>query len=331
MQELSRRSFLKIAALLGAGSLLVKNLFWDLIENSPNRAFAAMEKPDPITPKSDPIVAEPDLVSVKGQDLFSNTTKAVEELGGMKTFVSRGDRVGLLVNSPFRNLGTSVHPDITLAVIQMCYDAGAKEIHYLKDPHKSYWEKTSLAVKYALEIKSLRYESGDHVKVDIPRGVSLKDAKVNKEFLKCDAFINISKTKHHRGVHMSGTLKNMMGLCPFSTNIMFHLGDLSLKNIGLYGNIEHLSQCIADLNLIRKPELCISDASVFITEKGPYGPGKLGRADMVAASPNRVILDAFCSRLLGHKPEKILMIRNAFRHGLGEIDLQKVRIKQLAG
>lgn len=331
MKEISRRSFLKKTTLLGAGSLLGENLIWSFIKESPYRALAATVKPDLVTAKSGLISAKPDLVSVKGKDFFTNTKKAVEQLGGMKAFVGRGDRVGLLVNSPFRNLGASVHPDITLAVIQMCYDAGAKEIHYLKNPHKSYWEKTLLACKYADEIQSLKYESGDHVKIDIPGGVALKDAKVNKDFLKCDVFINVAKTKHHRGVHMTGTLKNMMGLCPFSTNILFHIGNLSLTNIGLYGNVEHLSQCIADLNLIRKPKLCISDATVFITEKGPYGPGKLGKADMVVASPNRVILDAFCSRLLGHKPQKILMIRNAFQHGLGEIDLQKMRIKELTG
>jgi len=313
MKEISRRSFLKKTTLLGASILLGENIIWNLIKENPQRALAA--------------TAKPDIISVKGKDYFANTIKAVEQLGGMKAFVGRGDRVGLLVNSPFRNLGASVHPDITLAVIQMCYDAGAKGIYYLKDPHRSYWKKTALAGKYADAIKSLKYESGDHVKMDIPGGIALKDTKVNKDLLQCDVFINVSKTKHHRGVHMTGTLKNMMGLCPFSTNIFFHIG--SLKNIGLYGNIDHLSQCIADLNLIRKPELCISDATVFITEKGPSGPGKLARSDMVVASPNRVTLDAFCCRLLGHQPEKILMIRNAFRHGLGEIDLQKVRIKEL--
>ena len=317
MREISRRSFLKKTTILGAGALLGENLFSSLIRESPQWALAETVKPD--------------IVSVKGKDYYANTIKAVEQLGGMKAFVGRGERVGLLVNSPFKNLGASVNPDITLAIIQMCYDAGAKDIFYLKDPHKSYWEKTPLSRKYSDAIKSLKYESGDHVKIDIKGGIALKDAKVNKDLSECDVFINVSKTKHHRGVHMTGTLKNMMGLCPFSTNIFFHIGSLSLKNIGFYGNIKHLSHCIADLNLIRKPDLCISDATVFITEKGPYGPGRLGRLDTVVASLNRVTLDAFCARLLGHRPEKILMIRNAFRQGLGEIDLQKARIKELTG
>ena len=312
MKEICRRSFLKKTTLLGASTFLGESLFWRLIKENPDGALAE--------------AVMPDIVSVKGKDYFANTIKVVEQLGGMKTFVRKGDRVGLLVNSPFKNLGASVNPDIVLAAVQMCYDAGAKEIRYLKDPHRGYWNRTALSKKNAYLTKRLKYESGDNVKVDIPEGIALKDAKVTKDLFECDVFINISITKHHKGVHFTGTLKNMMGLCPFTTNSYFHFGTLKL---GWYRDIDHLSQCIADLNLVRKPDLCLSDATTFITENGPWGPGKLKKLEMVVGSLNRVSLDAFCCRLLGFEPEKILMIRKASQHDLGEMNLQKMRIKAL--
>jgi len=312
MRKISRRSFLKKSGLLGVGALVAGNILSRPIEaraqGSPSQA------------------AIPDIVSVKGKDYFSSTLKAVQELGGMEAFVKKGDRVGLLVNSPFKNLGACVNPDIALATVKMCNDAGAREIRYLKDPHKGYWEKTSLAAKYSEAIKGLKYESGDHLKLDIPRGISLKDAKVSKDLLDCDVFINVSITKQHDGVHFTGALKNMMGLCPFSTNSYIHWGTLKL---GWYGDLDHLSQCIADLNLVRKADLCISDATVFITENGPYGPGKLARPERVVASRNRVSLDAYCCRFLGREPEEILMIRKAAQHGMGEMSLEKLRLKEL--
>jgi uncharacterized protein (DUF362 family) len=314
MKKISRRSFLRKAALLGGGTLLGDTVFWRLIGINPPGVLAETLKPD--------------VVAVKGRDYFANTLRAVEPLGGIASFVSRGDRVGLLVNSPFKHFGASVNPDVTLAVIQMCLDAGAKEIYYLKNPHQNYWERSALAGKYAAAINSLKPESGDHVQRDIPGGILIKQAKVSKELLACDVFINLAKTKHHRGVHITGTLKNMMGLCFFSTNIRFHMG--SLKRLSSIGDVERLSQCIADLNLVRKPDLCISDATEFLTENGPYGPGKLGRADIVAASLNRVSLDAFCCRFLGRHPKNILMIGNAYRHGLGEMDLDKLQIKTIS-
>jgi uncharacterized protein (DUF362 family) len=270
---------------------------------------------------------KPDLVAVRGKDPYLNALRAIQELGGIEAFVRSGDRVGVLVNSPFKNIGASVNPDVVLAVIEKCLDAGAREIRYLKDPHRGYWERALRSGELASVLKAVKYESGNDVKVEIPGGLALKDARVTKDLWDCDVLINISIAKHHEGVRYSGALKNMMGLCPFSTNSFFHWGTLKL---GWYGDLDHLNQCIADLNLIRKPDLCISDATTFITENGPYGPGKLANAETVVASTNSVSVDAFCCRFQELQPKDVLMISKASRHGLGEMNLQQVRIKSLS-
>ena len=309
MDSITRRSFLKKAACLGGGVLL---------SQSPLSGFAQKASQSP---------SGLDLVAVKGKDPYANTLRAIQELGGIETFVKRGDRVGLLVNSPFKSIGASVNPEVVLAVLEQCLEGGAREIRYLKDPHKGYWERSSRSGKFTGVLKSVKYETGDDVKVEIPGGIALKDARVTKDLAECDVFINISITKHHQGVHYSGALKNMMGLCPFSTNSYFHWGTLKL---GWYGDLDHLNQCIADLNLVRKPDLCLSDAMSFITENGPYGPGKLGGAETVVASNNPVSLDAFCCRFLGLQPDEVLMIRKASQHGLGEMNPDRLKIKSLS-
>ncbi|MBN1988175.1 MAG: hypothetical protein JW783_02110 [Bacteroidales bacterium] len=40
---------------------------------------------------------------VKGQDYYANTQKAIDELGGIKQFVKKGQTVGILVNSDTDN------------------------------------------------------------------------------------------------------------------------------------------------------------------------------------------------------------------------------------
>ena len=312
MDRITRRSFLKKAACLGGGALLSQTPLSSLGQTSPQGPPTQEMKAD--------------LAAVKGKDPYVNTLRAIEEIGGIEAFVRRGDRVGLLVNSPFKNIGASVNPDIVMAVLKTCLDGGAKEIRYLKDPHRGYWERSLKGGEHASVLKGLKFESGESVKVDIPGGLVLKDARITKDLWECDVFINISITKHHEGVRYSGALKNMMGLCPFTTNSYFHWGTLKL---GWYADVDHLSQCIADLNLIKKPDLCISDATSFITENGPYGPGRLGGAETVVASMNRVSLDAFCCRFLGLQPEDVLMIRKASLHGLGEMNLDRIIIKSL--
>jgi uncharacterized protein (DUF362 family) len=313
MDRITRRSFLKKAACVTGGALLSQGPLTVLAQTSLQAPPASEMKPD--------------LVAVKCKDPFVATQKAIQELGGIETFVRRGDRVGLLVNSPFKNVGASVNPDVVLAVIERCLEAGAKEIRYLKDPYRGYWERSARSRELGSVIKSLKYESGDQVKVEIPGGVALEDARVTKDLFESDVFINVSVTKQHDGVHYSGALKNMMGLCPFSTTSFFHWGTLKL---GWYGDLEHLNQCIADLNLVKKPNLCLSDATTFITENGPYGPGKLAGAESVVASTNPVSLDAFCCRFLGLQPEEVLMIPKASRHGLGKMNLSRLRVKSLS-
>lgn len=313
MDPITRRSFFKKAACMTGGALLSSGPLSALAQTNPQGSAVPEMKPD--------------IVAVKGKDLYVSTQKAIHELGGIEAFVKRGNRVGVLVNSPFKNIGASVDPDVVLAVIKQCLEAGAKEIRYLKNPYRGYWERSARSSDLEPAIKSLKYESGDHVSVEIPRGVALKDAKVTKDLFECDVFINISITKHHEGVLYSGALKNMMGLCPFSTNSYFHWGTLRL---GWFGDLDHLNQCIADLNLVRKPDLCLSDASTFITENGPYGPGKLAGAETIVASTNPVSLDAFCCRFLGLQPQDVLMIPKASRHGLGHMNLGRLRVKSLS-
>jgi hypothetical protein len=111
--SITRRTFIKGSTALDVSSILGGSIDgW-----MHNPAFAA---------------SDIDIAAVQGADYFKNTIKAVELLGGMDKFVSRQAKVGLLINSSGDNPGSYVRPDITLAVIRMCREAGAKEIGVFK-------------------------------------------------------------------------------------------------------------------------------------------------------------------------------------------------------
>ena len=165
-----------------------------------------------------------DLAVVKGADYFKNTIKAVEILGGMGRFVSKQSKVGLLINSPWEHPGSYVNPEITLAVIQMCRDAGAKEIGVFKSLGNAYWRSSARSEKFRDEIKTYDPWKAGILEVSIRGGRSLKKAEVAKGLLDCDVFINIPIAKDHTGVRFTGTMKNMMGATSYSTNRFFHSG-----------------------------------------------------------------------------------------------------------
>ncbi len=302
MRHLNRRTFLHRALAAGAAALMGDGF---------GRVFAASPPPRQLSP------GVQDIVAVSGEDYFATTLTAVAQLGGIQAFVPRGASVGLLVNSPFKNFGASVNPDITLAVIQLCRQAGCSDIRYLKEPHAGYWQRSQRFAQFEDRIRQLNYLGDDHRQVEITGGRVLDRVKVVEGLEDCDVFINVAITKHHKGVQYTGLLKNMMGLCPFSTNSYFHWGTLKL---GWYADLEHLTQCIADLNLVRRPDLCIVDATEFITANGPWGPGPIKKHRSVLAGQDPVALDAYGCTLLGLSPKDVLMIPKAAAHGLGRMD-----------
>jgi uncharacterized protein (DUF362 family) len=303
---ISRRTFIKGTTLLGASTLLAGSPI-SVLEDL---AYAA----NPV-----------DLAAVSGADYFKDTVTAIGILGGMKQFVTKQARVGLLINSPWRHPGSYVTPEIPLAVVRMCLDAGAKEVGVFKSTGNAYWSRSSLSKSFRNEISLIRDLEGDFTEVAIPAGKALKKAQVAKSLLECDVFINISIAKDHTGTRFSGTMKNMMGASSYETNRFFHHGSGAS---GSYDDVEFLSQCIADLNLVRKPDLCILDGTEVLKTNGPAGPGKLLKPQKVIAGLNRVSIDAYGARLIGVNPEEVRMIRMAQEHGLGESRLQRLQIRE---
>ena len=267
--------------------------------------------------------AKPDIFVVRGTNYFENTIQAIQGLGGMDRIVSRGARVGLLVNHAFLNIGAHVHPDITVAIARMCYDAGARSVTLIKSPPWGYYRRGRSDSMVKEVIRKIKAPSDVYKKIPVKGGLALRQADIMLDLLECDVFINTAIVKSHSATFITAVLKNMMGSAPFSTCRKFHKG-------GFFSSDPvHLAQCIADINLIRKPDLCVMDATEVLATGGPHGPGLLKRPHKVFAGRDPVAVDTYATRLLGVDPNNILMLDYASRHGLGQKDLRKVFIKEI--
>jgi uncharacterized protein (DUF362 family) len=314
--KINRRDFLKRSTALGASSLMVSNLIPEVLHSTYYFSF---------------LNENIDLAAVTGNNYFNNSLKAVDMLGGMKKFVPKGSKVGLLINSPWRYKGSYTNPDIVYAVIKMCYEAGAKQIIDIKGASKRYWNRGSLADKYEEEIKSVKSPGSRFVNVELCGAQNLKEAKVKKILMDCDVFINIPIIKDHGSIRCTGSLKNMMGAAADDpTNRYMHYGysGSNWRN-NRVENYPFLSFCIADLCLVRKPDLNICDATEVLLTNGPGGPGKLNKQQYVVASTDWVAADSYCTRFLNLKPTDVLTLKAAQTLGLGEIDISKVKIREL--
>jgi uncharacterized protein (DUF362 family) len=265
-----------------------------------------------------------DLCAVTGTDAYQSTIKAIEQLGGMGRFVPKGATVGLLINHQFRNPGAHVNPDVAAAVAALCWEAGAKSVLSLKDERFTYWRRDGRGAEAARRITAC---SGNYAAVEIPRGQALKSVEIVTEFLTVDVLINVSVAKHHEGTNYACTLKNTMGALTYGTCQFFHFGH---GKGGWYGDVGFLSQCVADLNRLRKPDLAVADATTILTTNGPFGPGKLATPHAVVAGVSAVSVDAYCTRFLNLTPAQVAMIARSAALGLGEADLGKVKSRELS-
>lgn len=307
VKEITRRHFIKTSAAIGVGTALGSTLI------------------PKITLGEDAV----DIGVSVGKDYAASTKKAVELIGGMGKFVPRGSNVALLPNVQRNNPGTYTKPEILRATIQMCREAGAREIGCVGWLGEKYWDSTGLKGVIEEEGASLVItDSKDETLFDpvtVPNGIGLKEAKIMRSLFAYDVLIDMPITKDHSGNKFTGTLKNLMGLNSPKSNRTFHKKNWDTDEDA----IAHLEQCIADLNTVVHPDLCIVDATEFIITNGPFGPGKLHAPMKVVAGTDRVAIDAYCSALWGLIPEDIVAIGRAHRHGIGEMDLQKVNIKEV--
>ena len=306
-KEINRRDFIKTSTAIGVGSVLGSTLI-------PN-----------ITLSTEAI----DMSVVKGPDYLANAKKAVELLGGMKKFVPRNSKVAILANPQRNNPGAFTKPEIVRATIQMCKEAGAAEIGCLSWLPEKNWEDTG--IKKVVDSESVNlvitdlHDESLFKPVPVPKGIALKEARIMKTLYDYDVLIDMPITKDHSGNRFTGTMKNLMGLNSPASNRTFHRENWTTDA----DSIRHLDQCIADLNTIVHPDLCIVDATEFIITNGPFGPGKLHKPLKVVAGTDRVAIDAYCSTLWGLNPADLIAITKAHEHGIGEIDLKKVKIKEL--
>lgn len=278
--------------------------------------------------------AIPDLCAVKSTDYLEATKKAIQEMGGIKKFVSPGSSVGLLLNSDFKERGTYSNPDIALAAMFLCREAGARETVILQPVRDEYWRRSSNYAKYRYLVDSLKsvksnvfpaeYNIEDFIILDKIKGaVHLKNIEIVRKIREVDVFINIPILKQHSSTIISCSLKNMMGLTTLKTNMTFHRGS-GIRNDAIY-----LAECIADLNLVRKPDLILADATEFITANGPEGPGPIKKLDLVVAGTDPVAIDALGATYLDMQPYDIPSVSKAYEAGVGQMDLSKLNILEI--
>lgn len=249
------------------------------------------------------------------------TVQAIEAIGGMKRFVSRGAVVWVKPNIGWDRkpeTAANTNPDVVATIIRLCFEAGAKTVkvgdNSCNPGPKSYESSGIAAAAKAAGAKVIQLDASRFKETNIG-GERLKSIPVYPEILDSDLVINVPIVKHHRLANATMCMKNYMGVV--EKRGTFH---------------QSLPTYIADLTKYLKPRLSILDATRILTANGPMG-GNLSDVDTkltLAAGIDVVALDAWGAELMGKKPADIGSIIKGQEYGLGKIDYRSLALKELA-
>jgi uncharacterized protein (DUF362 family) len=300
-KDISRRSFM--AGTLATGALL-------------SVACRAAE--------SQPFQETAELAVASGPDIDKNIRAAVDGLGGVGQFVKPGQTVAILVSILGAVPSAHTKPDTIRTVTAMCREAGAKEVRIIDWREISRWEQNKLIELIDELGLTFRHIDRDDPSLwhtlEVPRGKALNSVRVFNALNESDVFITLPIFKHHGGAGYTGALKLFMGVShPGDNRQFFH------RERG-----SHLEQCIADLNTaVRPPDLIIMDAMEVITARGPVGPGPTVSPLKIVAGTDRVAIDTYCAPIQNIDPAFSIQIKAAFEHGVGQMELDKITIREI--
>ena len=264
-----------------------------------------------------------DLIAVKGGEPDVMLQKGMEALGGIRSFVKKGQKVVIKPNigwdvGPERAGNTN--PKLISELVRQCSNAGAGEI-YVLDHTCDNWQRSyknsgiESAVKEAGGKIAPAHTEGYYQEVTIPKGKSLTKAKEHELILGSDVFINVPILKSHSGARLTITMKNLMG----------NVWDRS------FWHRNDLHQCIADFATYRKPTLNIVDAYNVMKQNGPRGVSVEDVVMMksLLISTDMVAIDTASAKLFGINPLDVRHIQLAADQKVGRMDLENLRIKRI--
>jgi len=263
----------------------------------------------------------PDLAVAKDGSPEALTQKALELLGGMKRFVSKGDIVVVKPNIGWdRNpeQAADTNPEVVAEVVRLCLEAGAKKVKVFDNPcntAKRCYENSGIkkAASEAGAEVSYVVDFG-FVNTKLPEGVKLKSWDLYKPALDCDVLINLPIAKHHGLTRLTLGMKNLMGI----------MG-------GNRGKIHwDIDQYLADLSNFVRPRLTILDGVRVLLRNGPQGGSleDVKRLDTIVVGENIASVDAYGATLFDIKPSDLGFVKLGGQLDLGEINLERLWIEE---
>ncbi len=266
------------------------------------------------------ITPYPDLAVVEADSPYKGTKSAIEMIGGMRRFVSKGDVVIVKPNMGWDRkpeMGANTNPDVIKAIVEMCFDAGAKKIivmdNSVNDPRRCYRNSGIIEALKGLDVETPFPNPRIAKRVKIG-GEWIKEWEVLPQFLEADKIINVPVAKNHSLAILTLGMKNWLGAVGGERNRLH----------------QRIHEAVNDFSVFFKPALTVLDAWRMMVRNGPTGgsPGDVVVKKTIVAGKDYVAVDSYGAFLFGKSHEELPFLKIAKNRGLGEAELQRLKIEK---
>jgi len=315
--DLTRRQFITRAVKAG-GSIAAAGVagFWFHDSKGPGRSKEIetdIRLPDFSIPDLGPRMS-----IIRGRNRADTLRLALKSIGGIESFIKKGDRVLLKVNAAFASpqmLSATTHPQIVSEMTRLCLDAGASSVivsdNPINDPG-SCFALSGIADAARSAGAQLFLPRDDAFKLfSVPEGKLIRNWPVLYDPLKSiNKVIGTAPVKDHHRSGASMIMKNWYGLLGGRRNI-FH---------------QDIQTIITELAMMIRPTLVILDGTTTMMTNGPTGGSlaDLKETSTLIAGTDQVAVDAFGATLLGRSLNDLPFIGMAEAAGLGTADYQSL-------
>ena len=247
--------------------------------------------------------------------------RAVDAMGGIGKFVSRGDVVVVKPNIGWDRMpihAANTNPDVVGAVIRLAFEAGAKKVVVAdgscNDPNRCFQRSGIWRAAYELGADVVLPQEHRFRSMRL-KGDVLDEWPIFTTLVDADKVINVPVAKHHNLAKFTAAMKNWYGVLGGRRNRLHQNIDVS----------------IADLATFMRPTLVVMDAWRVLMRNGPQGGNIDDARDMhtVIASVDQVAADAFGCTLIGQKPRELPYLAMGEKRGLGTMRWENLRVREV--
>jgi uncharacterized protein (DUF362 family) len=248
-------------------------------------------------------------------------SRAVDALGGMRRFISRGDVVVVKPNIGWDRMpihAANTNPDVVGAVIQQAFEAGAKKVIVAdgscNDPNRCFQRSGIWRKAYSLGAEVV-LPAEHRFRTTRMKGELLDEWPIFTTLIDADKVINVPVAKHHNLAKFTAGMKNWYGILGGRRNRLHQSIDVS----------------IADLATFMRPSLVVIDAMRVLVRNGPQG-GNIDDTKVmntVIASVDQVAADAFACTLIGQHRDNLPYLKMGHERGIGTMFWENLRVKEV--